>query len=66
MPTRYKEGNHDPGHGESPQTIQRILDLPIFPREMVLAVWLIVKGFNPPAVALGAAGTATHELLSAA
>jgi hypothetical protein len=33
--------------------------------ELVLAVWLIVKGFNPSAVASRATNTATHELLSA-
>jgi len=31
-----------------------------------LAVWLIVKGFNPSAIASGAAKTSTNELLSAA
>lgn len=46
-------------------TIQVILNLPILPQELVLAVWLIAKGFNP-AVASGAAKTATNELLGAA
>ena len=47
-------------------TIQIILHMPILPQELVLAVWLIVKGFNPSAVASGAAKTATNELSSAA
>jgi len=32
-------------------TVQIILNLPILPQELVLAVWLIVKGFNPSVIA---------------
>ena len=42
-----------PGFG----TVQKVLNLPIFPQEMVFALWLIVKGFNPSAVASGAVKT---------
>ncbi len=42
------------------------LAAPIFVQEMVLAVWLIVKGFNPSAIASLPAKTATNELLSTA
>ena len=32
-----------------------ILNFPIFLQEMVMAVWLIIKGFNPSAVAVSSA-----------
>jgi len=42
------------------------LSIPIGLNELTLAGWLIVKGFNPSAIASLSAKTATKELLSAA
>jgi hypothetical protein len=50
-----------PGFG----TVQLIANLPIIPQEIVFAIWLIVKGVNPSAVASLPATTATNELLTA-
>ena len=41
-------------------TVQVVLALPIGLQEMVMAVWLIVKGFNPSAIASLSAKTATN------
>jgi hypothetical protein len=46
-------------------TINLMMNFPIFLQEMVMATWLIVKGFNPSAIATLSAKTATNELLSA-
>lgn len=46
------------GRTEPMSTTQIVLALPIFLQEMVLAVWLIAKGFNPSAIAPESAGDA--------
>jgi hypothetical protein len=46
--------------------IQVFLNLPILPQELVLAVWLIVKGIDPLAVASSSEKTVTSNRLSAA
>ena len=46
-------------------TEQVIMIIPMLPQEIVLAVWLIVKGLNPFAIASLSVTTATNELSSA-
>ncbi len=46
-------------------TINMVMNFPIFLQEMVMAVWLIVKGFNPAALASLSAKTTTSGASSA-
>lgn len=47
-------------------TIQIILNLVILPQELVLAAWLIIKGFNPAASNSLSSNKAANELLTTA
>jgi hypothetical protein len=46
-------------------TVNSLMNFPILLQEMVMAAWLIAKGFNPSAIAAGSAQPATKQLLSA-
>jgi hypothetical protein len=53
------------GLQSSSSTADSVMHFPIFLQEMVMAVWMIVRGFNPSAIASLHAKMATNEPLSA-
>jgi hypothetical protein len=55
-------GLYDMFGGTPNETISMLLDLPIFVQEMVLALWLIVKGFNSSVTPSGLTETGTSEV----
>jgi hypothetical protein len=55
-------GLYDMFGGIPNETISMLLDLPIFVQEMVLAVWLIVKGFNSSAITSESAKTDSNKV----
>jgi hypothetical protein len=50
------------GITDSRSTAYGLLDAPLGVQEMVLAVWLIVKGFNPSTLAAKSAKAATYNV----
>ncbi|MFX1533841.1 MAG: DUF4386 domain-containing protein [Promethearchaeota archaeon] len=54
-------GLYDMVGGIPNEMISMLLDLPLFAQEMVLAVWLIVKGFNSSTIASESVKTDIHR-----